>query len=164
MPTHLPLTPSVSTTLAIYIKCNSALPKADAHRSKSTGLASFLQQWSSHSLHGIPVRQYMPHCARFLRGFGGRTEHDTILCVICLLFTRSPVGKDAASFTAPAELPLRAPDEFRIGSARVGHAEKGVSVPKWKEKHWRVGKLCKLRAATIHRLGKLCGLYLLHSC
>lgn len=27
----------------------------------------------------------------------------------------------------------------------------------WKEKHWRAGKHCKLRAAAIHRLGKLCG-------
>ena len=43
---YLPLPFSVSTILTIYIKYNSALLKADSHRSKLTGLASFLQWWS----------------------------------------------------------------------------------------------------------------------
>lgn len=47
--------------LTIYIKYNSALLKADSHRSKLTGLTSFLQWWSSHSLYRIPMRQHSPY-------------------------------------------------------------------------------------------------------
>lgn len=64
-----------------------------------------------------------------------------------------------------AEFPQCALAQHRMGSAGVGHVEKGdYSVSTWKEKHWTAGKHCRLRAAAIHKLGKLCGPYLLHSC
>lgn len=136
--------------LTIHIKHTSAL-QAESHRSKLTAWFPFYT--GGHSIlcrdsTGLTVFC----CPGLLRGFAGRTGQDKILHLP--LIPRSP-----------AEFPPCAPAQRRMGSAGVGHVETGdYSVPTWKEKHWRAGKHCRLRAAAIHRLGKLCGLYLLHSC
>lgn len=103
---YLPLTPSVSKILTIYIKCNSALLKADSHRSKLTGLASFLQQRSSRSLYRIPVRQHIPYSILLSKAFeriwgGGQDMTQSFV-----LFSSYSPGHLQAK-TLQASLPLQ---------------------------------------------------------
>lgn len=80
VPMYLSLTPSVCTILTIYIKYNSALLKADSHRSKSTGLVLFSQRRSSRPPYGTPAGQHRPYGTLLFKAFEriwGMRGHDT---------------------------------------------------------------------------------------
>lgn len=136
--------------LTIHIKHTSAL-RAEFHGSKVTAWLPFYP--GGHPFFCRDSTGLTAFCCLGLLGwFGGRTGQNP---------SRSfpPVSR------SPAEFPPCAPAQCSMSPAGIGHVEKrDYSVPTWKEKHWRAGKHCRLRAAAIHRLGKLCGLYLLHSC